>query len=450
MAQNKYISVHILITTIIVLMIALWNFQNKFYICCRSGLKGSSKHKGTFSDTGASNQTENNKILYSDASHVMLYPKPDYLTGYTNPCFLVGKDKDGHFYLVASKKKHSEVFTFTACFPSIFLAGFRKCGSSDIAKILRYHNSIQTGRKEFYFFSAASHFKDLATFHKDSYTVLDYVTLLKSSALQTDPLPYHGTENNLVDDSISSDYGKTLLLGDYSPGYSDVFLKWKLDPVNKGLDLPKYVIPHRIHHFIPHAKILFILRNPVERTWSYFRYKLRLQRICELFNCHNKTSLTVQFHRGMKRAISLWHLCELFYKGDSRMCLYHHQDRKYLNKSKEMHFKQSDYIFIDILATALYYFPLSEYYRVFPKKNILIIDLENYAKNRWKFMNDVVLPFLDLPPFTPNETSSVETGVNNVGNIKLPMLPETRNMLQYFYGPYQRKVTALRKRFSVA
>ena len=443
---NKYFALGFPVMLVITL-IGVFNFQSNYF---SSGFTRSSVDEGVFAHSGIPNETEINNILYSDATHVMMYPKPEYLQGYANPCFLVGKDKDEHFSLTGSKKKHSEMFKFTACFPSIFIAGFRKCGSTDIFKVLCHHSSIQKWRKEFHFFSASPHFNNLASFKKDSYTVLDYITLLKSPTLLRDQVNYYGMEKKMVDDSTSSNYGKTLLLGDCSPGYSDVALKWKLDPMNKGLPLPRYTIPHRIHHLVPLAKILFILRNPMERTWSSFRYNLQFPRICKLFNCHNETSLAMQFHQGVKRAISQWHLCEIFYKGDSRMCFYHYGEKEFLsNKLERKHFNQKDKLFIYILGATLYYIPLSEYYNVFPKGNILIIDLENYTANRWKFMNDVILPFLNLSPFAQNETSSINTNAIKMGDIRLAMLPETRNMLHQFYAPYQRKLTALRKWSSV-
>ena len=437
MATNKNIIVGVLGVLLIILMI-LWNFQRNYY---NFGNSGPTMDKGTFLYNNRDNQSEINRILYSDASHVMMYKKPDYLPGYKNPCFVVEKYEDGYHPVIGSEEWQSAMFNFTACFPSIILVGFRKCGTTDMSKMLHHHKGVQRGKKEYRFFGLDKP----SSFQKDSYTVLDYITLLKSPVLQKDKMKYHGVERSLVDDSVSPDYGKTLLLGDYSPGYTCVFCNWKLDPFNKGLQLPKFVLPHWIHHLVPHAKILFMLRNPAERNWSNFRYKLRYPKICELFNCHNETSLAMKFHHGMKTAISHWHLCELFYKGDGRMCLYHFSDYEFLSKSEEMQFKQIDKIFMNLLSTSLYYIPLLEYYKVFPKKNILIVDLEKYTENRWRFMNDVVLPLLDLAPFTQNETNSVNLGISNKSKIRMTMLPETRDMLQQFYAHDQRKVTALRQ-----
>ena len=373
---------------------------------------------------------------------MMMYQKPEYLTGYRNPCFLVQQDKNGYYSLIGSGKD-TTAFTFTACFPSLFLAGFRKCGTSDITTMLGYHRSIQSGKKEFDFFSASLGNDNRQYFNKDSYTVLDYATLLKSHAMHTNKLKYNGVEQSVVDDVVSSDYGKTLMLGDYSPGYSSVYLSWKLDPNNKGLLLPKYVIPHRIHHLVPDAKILFMLRNPVERIWSYFRHEFKRPAMCEVFNCHNQSALAIQFHQRIKRTITQWCLCEQFYKGDSRMCLYYYTGKAFLKaESEEIHFKPLDSKLHEILVTTLYYIPLMEYYSVFPKKNILIIDFVKYTENRWKFMNNVVLPFLDLRPFTKNDTRSLNQRIVNRSKKRLAMLPETRDMLQQFYAPYQRKLSA--------
>lgn len=41
--------------------------------------------------------------------------------------------------------------------------------------------------------------------------------------------------------------------------------EWMKYPENKGQAEPTYIVPHYIHHIIPHVKMILMLRDPVER-----------------------------------------------------------------------------------------------------------------------------------------------------------------------------------------
>ena len=72
---------------------------------------------------------------------------------------------------------------------------------------------------------------------------------------------------------------------------------WEDDPVNKKLLEPKILAPHRIHHIYAEAKFIVIMRNPVDRTFSDFKY-------------HTRNRLGADyFHKAVVKGIQWWKHC---------------------------------------------------------------------------------------------------------------------------------------------
>ena len=55
------------------------------------------------------------------------------------------------------------------------------------------------------------------------------------------------------------------LPGEASPVYLSEYDLWDRLPGNKGLEEPKYILAHIIQSLTPQARIIVILRNPVDR-----------------------------------------------------------------------------------------------------------------------------------------------------------------------------------------
>ena len=62
------------------------------------------------------------------------------------------------------------------------------------------------------------------------------------------------------------------ILLDGTPRYFHNFKGVENDPFNAGLAEPKVFVPHRINHWLPNAKLILMLRNPIERMLSAYRY----------------------------------------------------------------------------------------------------------------------------------------------------------------------------------
>ena len=380
-------------------------------------------------------------ILYSNTSTLMLHPKPDYLPGFKNPCFLVSQRADGrYFFLKSNQNSNNAAFTFTACLPSFFLAGVRKCGTTDFSMLLQSHPGIHKGTKELRYFNAPQPMSG-----GQSYTFLHYLVTLKAGVVHS-PLGEDKIFNNsMLSDGLEPDYGRYKLLGDYTPG-STIMTTWQNDLINKGLEKPKVLLPHKIQYLMPDAKIIIILRDPTARTSSDFRFTIESHHACSRFHCDNTTKMATIFHHGMKRAIQQWNLCVKFYNNDDKQCMYRSYTHKFLeNEPKNLQFSGRDNMFWSFLVTSLYHVPLSEYYNIIPKDNILVIHNEKYSENRVQVMNEQVFPFLGLSPLNKKMSESLSSRKDRKmeTNVKFTMMPETEVMLRKFYAPYQRKVAKL-------
>ena len=56
-----------------------------------------------------------------------------------------------------------------------------------------------------------------------------------------------------------------MVTGDASPSYLWDFDGWRKNPINDGLDEPRFTIADDIHQINPDAKLIIMLRDPADR-----------------------------------------------------------------------------------------------------------------------------------------------------------------------------------------
>ena len=62
------------------------------------------------------------------------------------------------------------------------------------------------------------------------------------------------------------------ILGDFTPKYITHGAGWKSKTYHSNTDEPKYLIPHKIFSMNKDSKIIFIVRDPMERLFSSYKY----------------------------------------------------------------------------------------------------------------------------------------------------------------------------------
>jgi len=175
-----------------------------------------------------------------------------------------------------------------------------------------------------------------------------------------------------------------------------------------GEATPNYMIfpfvPKRIKNLIPTVKLIAILRNPVDRTYSHYQHAIKKN--------HENLSLEDSIKIEEKRLDSEKE--KIF---DQKYKPYHYRYHTYLHKG---HYEEL----------------LKNWYNEFPKDQILIVDSDKLKKNPKIVLNDI-FTFLNLPSF-------IQINYNNLLVGKYPeMNPSTRNWLIEYFKPHNQKLYKL-------
>lgn len=169
-------------------------------------------------------------------------------------------------------------------------------------------------------------------------------------------------------------------------------------------------IIERIHDILPTVKIIAVLRNPVDRTYSHYHMAKRNQIISNSFD----------------KIID--------------------SDINFLNNSKNIQNFNNEYykeiVQNSFLARGFYAEQLENWFKVFPREQILIISSEELAENTQSTL-DLIFKFLNLKPQKIPNLKKM-----NVAKYP-PMSVKTRNKLNKFFQNYNENLFELvGKRFS--
>jgi len=191
----------------------------------------------------------------------------------------------------------------------------------------------------------------------------------------------------------------------YKSFFPSIFEKKKIERKNGKFltyDVTPFYIydqksPQRIHQILPNSKLIVILRNPVDRSYSnYF-----------LGNQEKKFEEIIA------------------------------NEKKILNKIDKNNVDEYyNFVHTSMLARGFYAEQLENWYKIFPKDQILIIKSEEFATETNKIMNNI-FDFLELPHYDIPDNSK-----KNKIHYKI-MKKETRADLVEFFRPYNEKLYSL-------
>jgi hypothetical protein len=170
---------------------------------------------------------------------------------------------------------------------------------------------------------------------------------------------------------------------------------------------PYYLFyPHaarRVAETIPQAKLIALLRNPIDRAYSDYQHKLRLGH--ETLGFKEALEAEEERLRGEKEKIVA--------------------DASYSSRNYRRHSYLSRGIYID---------QLEEWHRYFDPEQLLILKSEDYFARPSEAL-DLVLEFLGLP-----ERDFEIAGGRNTGGYTEPMDSDTRRWLQEYYEPHNQRL----------
>ena len=160
-------------------------------------------------------------------------------------------------------------------------------------------------------------------------------------------------------------------------------------------------VAKRIHKLLPHVKIIAVLRNPTDRTYSHYHLSVR----AGIMNCSFEELIKSDMENLEKN---------IFEPNDE--------------KNYFTNVVQSSY-----LARGFYAEQLDYWYDLFPKNQIHLVSSEQLSVNTQETLNEI-FKFLELPI---EDIQNLEK--TSVGNYS-KMNPKTRKNLIDYFEPYNKKL----------
>ena len=298
------------------------------------------------------------------------------------------------------------------CLASVYLAGMPKCGTTDLFQKLMWHPELTTQshhsnggpEKETFYWTRRRVGRPV------SFTANPRVpppkTLFSEFLLGT------GAEKVKNNKEVKITDGTPSLLWDLG-GWETRY---------PGLDEPPYSNADLINAVTPDAKILAILRNPTERLYSEYLYFWKGGKM------RNEVRSPQTFHMDVRRETRKFNRC--LESKSLRNCCY-----------------SSGYSFRLRVALGVYICYIKDFLEVFGD-NFLVVTMEEYRLYPTETLNNIFYHIGVSEPKLEDLRSFVESSktYNVNSNVKEEvgdMLPETKDLLDTFYGPYNSALAEL-------
>ncbi|XP_071171896.1 carbohydrate sulfotransferase 15-like [Mytilus edulis] len=344
---------------------------------------------------GSAGQTKVNKLLDFHKTGPFMFFK-----NYKNPCFYRNVT-----YLGGKELKMPMLAI--RCLPYFFIIGMPKSGTTDVWHGLEQHPgvAIKHGKEPMYFTRRRY---PRANWSLDQY--LDHFDAA-SDIIKSTPSPDKWTDDDLY---------YFLVTGEGTVDVSHDNDRWQEIPGNEDCNEPRILNAHYLYHLNPDMRLIFMMRDPVNRVYSDYLYESQ-------FFGYNKT--VEDFHLAVLESIAQHMLCRKHFS--ERGCAY--------NSSLES-FKAR-------LRVGMYYVFLEDWYRVFPKEQVMVIKFEEYMRNRIVYLKEV-FKFLKLRPISVSEENKQRK--RSISNTRSKedrqigdMSKKTRILLQEFYHPFNKRLSIL-------
>jgi hypothetical protein len=172
-------------------------------------------------------------------------------------------------------------------------------------------------------------------------------------------------------------------------------------------------VPERMAEVIPQARLLVLLRNPVDRAYSAYQHMVRKR-------WHRKGWENRTFEEAIE-AEKAWLLGEGKEEEISQR-----KDRTSLGSTHYWY-----------LSRGIYIDQLLRWSKFFSKEQLLVVKSEDLFERMSDTLRDI-LGFLDLPDWEPVASESVNA--RNKGHFEQGMDPVTRRRLEEYFEPHNRRL----------
>ena len=266
------------------------------------------------------------------------------------------------FRLERERRAAQEQWTVTGALPDFVILGGKKCGTTYLYQLLGQHPLIQpAASKELHFFDAL--FDEGTEWYRQCF-----------------PAPRW-------------EDGRRTITGEASPYIAHRYA------------------PERMAQVVPRARLIALLRDPVERAYSDYQMVARKDREHKTF----EEAIGLEEPTEVGKALSPGKEGE-HPEGEERVGL--NEDSEYLSRS----------IYVDQLLRWMEYFPTQQ---------LLVLKSEDFFEHPQETLR-VVLEFLGLPEWEP-EAEELKGGKRNEGRYE-EMDPATRRRLEEYFEPHNQRL----------
>ncbi|XP_068597362.1 carbohydrate sulfotransferase 15 [Brachionichthys hirsutus] len=373
------------------------------------------------------------KDIMETDSHLFSAIPRHFLPGIKSPCWYKeynessGKPYRRNLYMLQSKHvravynrlkmnfrqhlhyKDGKTFRLR-CLPFFYIIGQPKCGTTDLHNSLLLHPDVKFNTlKEPHWWTRRRFGPELAENQK-RIPLEDYLDLFDLAA--------HNIQNAISGYSSGDHRAPQFITGEASASTMWDNRAWYNVRKDKNESETTFLVQDFIHTVQPNAKIIIILRDPVERLYSDYLY----------FQRNNKSA--EDFHQRVVESLQLFQFC--LFENSLRTCVYN------ISLVKTLPVR---------LHLGMYVVFLLDWLTVFHREQILVLQLEDYSANL-KGTLKKVLNFLDVGLLSEQEeTALVKKPRSNgraLANRNLgPMLPATRDILREFHQPFNHKLASV-------
>ncbi|XP_071824223.1 carbohydrate sulfotransferase 15-like isoform X2 [Apostichopus japonicus] len=306
------------------------------------------------------------------------------------------------------------------CLPYFYIIGFHKCGTTDIFDKLRRHPDVLKVGKEPHWWALrrAGLHRDNYSLHKKLNQEVSNLPGIVDSTTFNWYLHWYKQQHVLHDVKTStrklrSENGELIeyhpkVFGDGSVSTIShvIYSPWdRLVPNGEDPD----ILPYLMHAVQPRAKVIISVRDPVARFHSIFAKRM---------GGRNSNHL----HGFAVSSVNC-----------ATNCIANHSVRYCAHYSHCAKFPQ--------LYLGIYIEFIQPWAMIYGKENLFVSRMEDRIKDPLREFRKL-LQYLELDMLPDKECKRIVSGVSNKTRGKVAMLDKTRNLLQEFYKPFNRRMAA--------
>ena len=223
------------------------------------------------------------------------------------------------------------------------------------------------------------------------------------------------------------------LVGDFTARTINHHYNWNTEPANADMPVPRETNMHKIRHVFPGTRLLVIIRDPIERLFSDYKYYA---------GSHGDVVTADDFHMRVTSAIRTWHNCTHLLELPHDRCAFGFNFPRELKKAGFWGVNS-----IDRLRISIYSIYAMTCLRIFPRNQLHVIKMEEFARDPLNYTQKHLLPFLGARPFDEEEMAKVRAldanANHNLRHTNVTMHAHTRQQLKTFFEPYNRQLSEI-------